>query len=174
MEDERKVLAAISILTGFLLLLVVLWAFIKYPAENAVGDRFVKDEILVVPIYGIYLKPITIIMILAFVFWMCILEFFRAYVRKISLVAKRLLLIAFCVIALLSIYEVIWNFTFWNSAHIINPSIPLDSLNNSLNTASKVSRNFVYYTKLDSLYTAIALYSIFFLHINIRPDKKSE
>ena len=67
-KSKEKVLAAISIVAGLVTLAITIWAFTKYPFEQAEGERFVKDEIQVLPILGgIYFKPITIMMVSIFV-----------------------------------------------------------------------------------------------------------
>jgi hypothetical protein len=165
MNKEEKVFAAISIIAGLVALAITIWAFVTYPFEQALGERFVRDEIQVLPILGgIYFKPITIMMVSIFVCWLCALEVLRGKLMGLPITLKRLIFISFCVVALVFGYEVIWNFLMWTSAHIINPSLPLDSLNQQLNPTIVEPKNFVYVTKRDSLVFAISLYSMFFFH----------
>jgi len=134
MKNNEKIFSVISILSGLVLLIVVTWTFAKYPSEQALGERFVKDEILIFPYYGngIYFKPVTIIVISAFIFWACALEALRSRLTNLSVTAKQMLFILFCLVAFMSGYEVIWNFLFWNSTHILNPNQSIDTLNNQL------------------------------------------
>ncbi len=171
MKNEEKVFAAISIIAAIVTLTITIWAFAKYPFEQAEGERFVKDEIEVLPILGgIYFKPITIMMVSIFVCWLCALEALRERIMGLPTTLKRLTFISFCVVALVFGYEVIWNFLMWTSAHIINPNLPLDSLNQQLNPTIVEPKNFVYVTKEYSLVFAISLYSMFFLHENTRKE----
>jgi len=163
MRNEQKVFASISIVAGFVTLAIIIWAFTKYPFEHVEGERFVKDEIQVLPILGgIYFKPITIMMVSIFVCWLCALEALREKLAGLSTMLKRLTFISFCVVALVFGYEVIWNFLMWTSAHIVNPNLPLDSLSQQLNPTIVEPKNFVYVTKRDTLVFAISLYSMFF------------
>jgi len=171
MKNEEKLFAAISIIAGLVTLTITIWAFTKYPFEQAQGERFVKDEIQVLPILGgIYFKPITMMMVSTFVCWLCALEALREKIVGLPTALKRLTFISFCVVALVFGYEVIWNFLMWTSAHIINPNLPLDSLNQQLNPTIVEPKNFVYVTKKYSLVFAISLYSMFFFHENTRKE----
>ena len=169
MNNEEKVFAAISIIAGLVTLTITFWAYSKYPFEQAQGERFVKDEIQVLPILGgIYFKPITIMMVSVFVCWVCALESLREKLADLPITPRRLIFIAFCVVALVFGYEVLWNFLMWTSAHIITPDLPLDSLSQQLNPTIVEPKNFVYVTKRDSAILAISLYSMFFFHENAR------
>jgi len=171
MKNEEKIFAAISIIAGLITLTIAIWALTKYPFEQVEGERFVRDEIQVLPILGgIYFKPITIMMVSIFVCWVCALEALREELTGLPPTLKRLIFISFCVVALVFGYEVIWNFLMWTSAHIINPNLPLDSLNQQLNPTIVEPKNFVYITKRDTLVLAIGLYSMLFFHENARKE----
>ena len=171
MKNEEKIFAAISIIAGLVTLMITIWAFTKYPFEQVEGERFVKDEIQVLPILGgIYFKPITIMMVSIFVCWLCALEALREKLTGLPTTLKRLTFISFCVVALVFGYEVIWNFLMWTGAHIINPNLPLDSLSQQLNPTIVEPKNFVYVTKRDTLVFAISLYSMFFFHDTARKE----
>jgi hypothetical protein len=174
MRNEERIFAAISILSGIVTLSIVVWVLLKYPSEQVLGERFIKDEIRILPIFRIYFKPITIIVISTFVFWMCTLEALRKYITKLPMLIKRLIFISFCVIAFVFSYEVIWNFLMWTSAHIINPNLPLDSLYHQMNLSMRYPINFVEVTKLYSLYLVISLYSIFFFYANMKEKRNQE
>jgi hypothetical protein len=162
MKKDERIFAVISVIAGLITLIVFIWFSIKYPNEKVVGERFVKDEIPILPIFGFYFKPITTIVISAFVFWMCTLEYLRKYLMNLPILIKRLIFISFWLIIFVFGYEVIWNFLMWTSLHIINPTSPLDFLYNKLNPSMSHPINFVYATKRDSLYVAIGTYSIYF------------
>jgi len=166
MKNEEMIFASISIIAGFIVLSTLTWALIKYPSEQVGGERFVRDEITVIPDL-VHFKPITIIIISAFVCWLCALEALREYVIKLPILAKRLIFISSCVIAFIFSYEVLWNFFMWASAHILNPNLPLDLLNHQFNPSMTYPKNFVYVTKLYSLILAISIYSIFFIYTNM-------
>lgn len=171
MKNEEKIFAAISIIAGLVTLTIAIWALTKYPFEQVEGERFVRDEIQVLPILGgIYFKPITIMMVSIFVCWACALEALREKLTGLPPTLKRLIFISFCVVALVFGYEVMWNFLMWTSAHIINPNLPLDSLNQQLNPTIVEPKNFVYVTKRDTLVLAIGLYSMLFFHENARKE----
>ena len=171
MKNEEKIFAAISIIAGLVTLMITIWALTKYPFEQVEGERFVRDEIQVLPILGgIYFKPITIMMVSIFVCWACALEAIREKLTGLPPTLKRLIFISFCVVALVFGYEVMWNFLMWTSAHIINPNLPLDSLNQQLNPTIVEPKNFVYVTKRDTLVLAIGLYSMLFFHENARKE----
>lgn len=173
MKNQEKIFSILSIIAGIIVLSTLVWAFVKYPSEQAHGERFVKDEITIIPNLVIF-KPITIIVISAFVCWLCALEALRGNIIKLPMLIKRLLFVAFCVIAFVSSYEVIWNFSMWTSAHIINPNLPVDSLNHlDPIIFPKTSFNFVYFTKMFTLVLAVSLYSIFFFHTNMK-EKREE
>ena len=163
MKNEEIIFAVIAIIAGLVTLSFFVWMSIKYPSEKVRGERFVKDEIPILPIFGIYFKPITIMIISTFVFWACALESLRKYIMKVPMLIKRLTFIFFSLIVLVIGYELFWNFSMWTSAHILNPNLPLDSLSHQLNPAMTHPINFTYATKLSTLYIAISLYSIFFL-----------
>ena len=171
MKNEEKIFAAISIIAGLVTLMIAIWALTKYPFEQVEGERFVRDEIQVLPILGgIYFKPITIMMVSIFVCWACALEALREKLTGLPPTLKRLIFISFCVVALVFGYEVMWNFLMWTSAHIINPNLPLDSLNQQLNPTIVEPKNFVYVTKRDTIVLAIGLYSMLFFHENARKE----
>lgn len=172
MKKDERIFAVISAIAGLITLIVFIWFSIKYPNEKVVGERFVKDEIPIFPIFGFYFKPITIIVISAFVFWMCALESLRKYLTNLSILIKRLIFISFWLIIFVFGYEVVWNLLMWTSLHIINPTSPLDFLYNKLNPSMLYPKNFTYVTKIDSLYVAIGIYSIYFFN-QIMKGKKS-
>jgi hypothetical protein len=163
LENARKAFAAISAASAVVVLSVVVWAFAKYPTEPAFGQRFVSDEIPIIPLLGVYFKPVTLIVIFGFVAWAFALEFVRERAERSPVAVSRLLVIIFSLVALVFAYEVIWNFAMWSDARILSPSTPVDLLSNSLDTSITQPRNFTYVTKVDSLYVAISLYSIFFI-----------
>ena len=73
------------------------------------------------------------------------------------------MVVLFCLVALVFAYEVIWNFAMWSDARILGPNMPVDLLSNNLDPSITQPRNFAYVTKVDSLYVAISLYSVFFI-----------
>lgn len=166
MKNEEIIFAAISIIAGLVVLSTLVWAFVKYPSEEVVGERFVKDEIQVLPINSdlFHLKPITILIISAFVFWICGLEYLRTRLMILPLPIKRLMFIFFAVIVFVFSFEFIWNFLFWASSHVITPSIPIDLLYHKLDPFMFHPRNFSYATKLSTFYVAMGLYSIYFFN----------
>jgi hypothetical protein len=169
LKNEEKVFAAISIIAGLVTLTVTVWAFAKYPFEQVEGERFVRDEIQVLPVLGgIYFKPITIMMVSTFVCWLCALEALRGKLTRLPGTLRDLMFVCFCAVALVFGYEVTWNFLMWTSAHIINPNLPLDSLTQQLNPTILEPKNFVYITKRDTLVLGIGLYSMFFFRRDTR------
>jgi hypothetical protein len=163
LENARKAFAAVSAASAVVVLAVAVWAFAKYPTEPAFGQRFVMDEVPIIPWLGVYFKPVTLMVVFGFVAWACALESLRAYSERMPVAVSRLLMVLFSLVALVFAYEVIWNFSMWSDAHILSPSTPVDLLSNSLDTSITQPRNFTYVTKVDSLYVAISLYSVFFI-----------
>ncbi len=163
MEKARWLFPGVSALSAGVVVTVVLWAFSKYPAEAAFGQRFVMDEIAVIPWLGVYFKPVTIMVIFAFVAWACALESLRGLAERLSPNAGRLIAVVFCMVAFVFAYEVIWNFAMWSDARILSPNTPVDILSNNLDPSITQPRDFAYVTKVDSLYVAVSLYSVFFL-----------
>jgi glucan phosphoethanolaminetransferase (alkaline phosphatase superfamily) len=166
MKNEEIIFATISIIAGLVVLSTLAWVFLKYPSEQVGDERFVMDEITIIPGLN-HFKPITIIIISAFACWLCALEALREYIIKLPILIKRLIFISSCVIAFVFSYEVLWNFFMWASAHVLNPNLPLDLLSHQFNPSMTHPRNFVYATKLYSLILASSLYSIFFLYTNM-------
>ena len=128
------------------------------------------DEVPVLPWFGVYFKPVTIIVAFAFIAWACILESLRGLAERISFTVGRLLVILFAMVALVFAYEVIWNFAMWSDARLLDPSAPVDFLSNNLNSSISLPRNFTYVTKIDSLYVAVCLYSVFYIQtLRLKP-----
>jgi hypothetical protein len=173
LENPRKMFAAISVSSAAIVLVVVVWAVTNHPTEPAFGQRFVMDEVPVFPWLGVYFKPVTIMVVFAFIAWACLLESLRGYAGRISFAVRWFLMILLCMVALVFAYEVIWNFTMWSDARILNPSEPVDLLYNNLNSSISLPRNFTYVTKIDFLYVAASLYSVLFLQ-TLRSEHASE
>ncbi len=155
--------AILSALSALAVLSVVVWAFAEHPTEPAFGQRFVVDEVPIIPWLGVYFKPVTMIVGFGFVTWAFALESLREHAETTPLVVRRLLTVLFSLVAFVFAYEVIWNLAMWSDAHILSPSVAVDLLSNDLNSSIKLPRNFTYVTKVDSLYVAISLYSVFFI-----------
>jgi len=173
MKKQEKIFSILSIIAGIIFLSTLVWAFVKYPSEQAHGERFVKDEITIIPSLAVF-KPITILVISAFACCLCALEALRGNIIKLPMLIKRLIFVAFCVVAFVSSYEVIWNFSMWTSAHIISPNLPVDSLNHDLDPIvfPNTSFNFVFATKMFTLVLAVSLYSVFFFHTNMKESRE--
>ncbi len=163
LENSTKAFALVCAISTTAILSVVIWAIAKYPTEPTVGQRFVMDEIPIIPWVGIYFKPITIIVFLGFLAWASGLESVREYAERLPLQVCRLLVIAFSLIAPVYAYEVAWNFVMWSDAHILAPSTPVDLLYNNLNASMSLPIDFTFATKRDTLYLAVSLYSVFFI-----------
>ena len=163
MEKTRLAFASVSAASALVVLSTVLWSFAKYPTEPAFGQRFVMDEIAVIPWLGVYYKPVTILVVFAFMAWACALESLRGLQERLSVRASRALVIIFSIVAFVFAYEVIWNFVMWSDARILTPDVPVDLLSNTLDPSITQPRDFAFVTKVDSLYVAISLYSVAFI-----------
>lgn len=163
LENARQAFAAGSAAAVVIVLAVAFWSFAKYPSEPAFGQRFVMDEVPIIPSLGIYFKPVTLMAVFGFIAWACALEPLRGRAEQMPAAVSRMLVVLFSLVAMVFAYEVIWNFAMWSDAHTLSPGTPVDLLSNTLDPSITQPRDYAYVTKVDSLYVAVSLYSIFFI-----------
>jgi len=166
MKNEEIIFAAISIIAGLVVLSTLAWVFLKYPTEQALGQRFVKDEFIFhTPFYMFHFKPITILVISIFVFGVCGLESLRNHLLKLPLVIKRVIFIFFFTAIFVFGYETLHMFLMWTATITVTGEITsLDEIISKPNPLLPYSVNFTFITKWYSLLLFLSLYGLYFMH----------
>jgi len=153
----------LSFLCFLIILFILIFYYIKYPSENAFGERYVKDEIpLIFPFYPMfYLKAMTLIGFLGFLFWCFMLEGLEKLFFNLNKKIIKFLFIIFMLVGIWTFYEIIWNFEAWftlweregdnmDFITITNPKFPFPL-------------NFVVLTKSFFMIFGICVYTLYFL-----------
>lgn len=92
-----------------------------------IGEILVKTEL---PFKG-FSKLVTYLMVVSVLSWYCVTKLGRDKVKNISPAVKTLLLLTVLAIAIISLYEFVYNFVVWSSLITVNAlggSINLDSI----------------------------------------------
>jgi len=121
----------------------------------------------------LYAKPITLIVIFAFLFYAFLLEFLFDFFKVIRKEIKFLLSVLSFVLMFLYLFELFWQSVYWSSrAAVINATSNsnYDSLTfpSTGLFGSKYPANIVYINKIDLLFFSLAAYTLYFLlRVNI-------
>ena len=159
----------ISFVAGIIVLSTLIHAYVMYPTESIFGERFVLYHYkLNTPFYNFHFKPITIIILFAFIFWVCGLESLNSILSAKSLLFKRLIFIISFIFTLLFFYEVIQVALGATAIYIINSGkIDPDSLHTGLipggfQSPSGLKVNFIVMSKFYTFIFFINLYNLYF------------
>jgi len=169
-ENERNrmefLFGILSIIFGIIALVIVLFVFVIHPSEKSVGERFILDEVtLRLPFYQFHFKPITLFVMFSFLFLVCGAESLYSRLCKLKLFAKQLFFIFFLLTTFVFTYETIQNFLTWTSFYILNQGkMSLDELSHQLNPAMLNPINFLFISKIFSLFLFASLYALYFFY----------
>jgi hypothetical protein len=179
-ENKRNRLefyfALISILSGLISLIILVYVFMIHPSEKAVGERFVIDEFtFYTPIYLFHFKPITLLVIFSFLFLICGVESLYSRLAKgLNLFTKKLFFVFFFLTTFIFSYETLQNFFIWTSFFILNNGKSLDEISHQVNPAAVNPVNYVFITKIFNLFLFSSLYALYYFHrlINFSENSK--
>jgi ABC-type multidrug transport system fused ATPase/permease subunit len=172
-DRSEFIFALISIISGIIVLIILLYVFLIHPSEKAVGERFVTDELtFYTPIYQFHFKPITLFVIFSLIFLTFGLEACRTKLAtEIPFFLKKIIFLLFFISIFILSYELILNFSFWVGTYILTSGEkPIDTLSYLMNPVSFVPRNFNFITKLYSLFLFFCLYGAYFFHGILKKD----
>lgn len=159
------ILGVLSIISGIISLIILIFVFFAHPSEKAVGERFVLDELtFYTPLYQFHFKPITLLVIFSFLFLVCGAENLYSRLSKLNLFVKHLFFIFFFLTTFIFAYETLHNFLLWNSFFILNNGKYIDEISNKVNPAMLGPVNYVFITKIYSLFLFSSLYGLYFFH----------
>lgn len=150
-------LRALAFTFGLLIMCLAVFYAVKYPVENAFGERYVKEQIpLFFPFFVIQsFKPVTLLVILGFALWVTLMEFPKVRFKLRGAVAQ----ITLTVGAFIACYELIWNYVAWFTLWSMQGG-PIDTLANTTHEHAGIPVNFNFATKIYFLAAAILLYGI--------------
>jgi len=156
----------ISIISALIVLIILLFVFFVHPSEKAVGERFILDELtFYTPFYEFHFKPITLFVIFSFLFLVCGVESLQSKLSKLGLLTKKLFFIFFSLTAFIFAYETLQNFLMWTSFYILNGGkMSLDILSHQVNPAMISPVNFLFISKIFSLFLFSSLYGLYFFN----------
>jgi hypothetical protein len=165
-DRSEFIFALISIISGIIVLIILLYVFLIHPSEKAVGERFVIDELtFYTPIYEFHFKPITLLTIFSFLFFVCGAESLYSRLTEMSLLIKRLFFIFFFLATFIFAYETLQNFLMWTSFYILNNGkMSLDELTHQVNPTMLNPVNFLFISKLFSLFLFSSLYCLYLFY----------
>jgi len=131
---------------------------------NVIGWTFVNVEFPPTT-FPLYAKPITWFMASAIIFWFSLLGLNKEMISRFSKFKRQLFMLIAFLIGVMTLYEVLFNFTLWGSlmaASKILGELNPDYLNNPFPNP-EVSWNLVFATKIFLLITVISFYTFYFL-----------
>ncbi|MER3407803.1 MAG: hypothetical protein C4292_03250 [Nitrososphaera sp.] len=152
----------------FLASSIVIVALIAYSAatgpSDVIGEAFVKNEFPPPSIFPVFLKPITLIMILSVVAWYSLVEMVKPTVRAMAPSRRSLVVLLLLVIAVVSCYEVLFNFMLWGtmlgnqSPSSFNPDTVVNTFPSEMYKTNLVAATKFYFVVFAcSLYGMVAL-----------------
>lgn len=105
--------------TLFLASSAAIVALVVYSAAtdqtDVIGEALVNNELPPPDVFPVFLKPITLIMILAVVAWYSLVELVKPAVRALTPARRSAVLLLLLVTAVVSCYEVLFNFMLWGT-----------------------------------------------------------
>jgi hypothetical protein len=166
------IFALISIIFGIIVLIILLLVFFVHPSEKTVGERFVIDELtFYTPIYEFHFKPITLLVIFSFLFLVFGVESLYSRLIEMDMIIKRLFFMFFFLTTFIFTYETLQNFLMWTSFYILNQGkMSLDELSHQINSAMLSPVNFLFISKLFSLFLFSSLYGLYFFNRIMNPS----
>jgi len=135
---EKRISARTVYLIGFYISAVLMTAITFYALYLSVVEYFATGKIVIgeilveteFPFKGLS-KLVTYLMIVSVISWYCITKLGGEKVKKVSPALRSILQLIVLVIAIVSLYEFVYNFVVWSSLITINAlggSINLDSI----------------------------------------------
>jgi hypothetical protein len=131
---SRKLLLGIFYFCAFAMASITAYALYVSVGEYAKTGRVVIGEVLVnteFPVHG-FSKLVTYLMIVSVVGWYCVTKLGRDKVKDIPKSVKSILQLIVLAIAIVALYEFIYNALIWNSlitADVMKGIIRLDKIN---------------------------------------------
>lgn len=175
-KKTELIFGVVSIISGIIALIILLFVFFVHPSEKAVGERFILDEFtFYTPVYQFHFKPITLFVVFSFSFLVFGAESLYSQLSKISLFTKRLIFIFLFLTTFIFAYETLQNFLMWTSFYVLTSGeIPLDVLTHQVNPAMLGPVNFLFISKVFSLFLFSSLYGLYFFHRTMKTDTVSQ
>jgi hypothetical protein len=160
---EIKLYKIASTIFGILAVIIIINVFISHPEEYAVGESFVLTHFTYpTPIYTFHFKPITLVMMLGFLWWMIGLNGWKKEFARIPSFIKNVLKIFLFLCILVFMYEFLQVFLLWTSFYIKFGG-NYDLLYNQINPGMPKPVNFLFVSKLYALFLGGAVYTLYFL-----------
>lgn len=131
--SARTVYLIVFYISAVLMTAITFYALYQSVVEYAVTGKIVIGEILVkteFPFQGLS-KLVTYLMIVSVISWYCVTKLGGEKVKEVSPALRSILQLIVLAIAIVSLYEFVYNFVVWSSLITINAlggSINLDSI----------------------------------------------
>lgn len=132
--------------------------------SKVIGEAFIDSEIPSPNSFPFFLKPVSWLMIFTISGWLSFLELVKNKLRALSANWRFLYVLLLFLIASLTFYEIIYNFTLWGSflsrqePHQVNPDEAINAF-----PADRYQVSLVFATKIGVLIFVCSLYALYVL-----------
>lgn len=177
-KDElrtRRIFLIVFYICAFIMAAITFYAIYVSLGEYTRSGRVIIGEVLVeteFPFHGMS-KLVTYLMIVSVIGWYCVVRLGGDNVRNIPKWIKSILQLIVLVIAVVSLYEFVYNFIIWNSlitADAIKGQINIDTINIPYPNP-KTPWNLVFATKMSLAAFLISAHGFYTMS---KPEKKRE
>lgn len=168
-----RIVGMLMIIFAVTLYSIYFYIWLKAPETHPLGENMVKYEITIVPrIFTI--KPITLIIVVMIFGYILVLESIRNPLAKTSVEKLYTIEAIALIILFISVYELIFNFMYWNSLITTEFLVKGSTVNIDLLSSkfpySKFSWNLVFATKFFFMISSISILTIFFTNRWLKKD----
>ena len=165
MRQIYKITGLAMIICAAILYLVYFYMWLENLGVSPFGENMVKTEITIIP-RTITIKPVTLTIIITILGYILLLESVREHPAKLSREKIYIIEITALILLFVSLYELIFNFIYWNSLITVELLTKGSSANIDLLSSkfpySNYSWNLVYATKIFFTLVAISILTVFF------------